>query len=55
MIGICEDYTSEMDLLFNPKIKLLCYNMLLDVKQVVYLCDDIVDAVDSEMYLGNKV
>ena len=27
--------------------------MLLDVKPVVYLCDDIVDVVDSEMYLGN--
>ena len=45
-----------MDLLFNPKqSKLLCYYMLLDVKPVVYLCDDIVDVVDSEMYLGNKV
>ena len=45
-----------MDLLFNPKkSKLLCYNMLLDVKSVVYLCDAIVDLVDSEMYLGNKL
>ena len=56
MIEICEDYASEMDLLFNPnKSKLLCYNMLLYVKSVVYLCDDIVDVVDSEMYLGNKL
>ena len=29
--------------------------MLLDVKPVVYLCDDIVDVVDSEMYLANKL
>ena len=29
--------------------------MLLDVKRVVYLCDAIVDVVDSEMYLGNKL
>ena len=56
MIEICEEYASEMDLLFNPKkSKLLCYNMLLDVKPVVYLCDAIVDVVHSEMYLGNKL
>ena len=56
MIEICEEYASEMDLLFNPKNpKLLCYNMLLDVKPVVYLCDAIVDVVDSEIYLGNKL
>ena len=43
-------------LLFNSKkSKLLCYNMLLDVKPGVYLCDAIVDVVDSEMYLGNKL
>ena len=29
--------------------------MLLDVKPVVYLCDAIVDVVDSEMYLGNNI
>ena len=29
--------------------------MLLDVKHVVYLCDAIVDVVDSEMYLGNQL
>ena len=56
MIEICEEYASEMDLLFTKKkSKLLCYNMLLDVKPVVYLCDAIVDVVDSEMYLGNKL
>ena len=56
IIEIYEEYASEMDLLFNPKqSKLLCYNMLLDVKHVVYLCDAIVDVVDSEMYLGNKL
>ena len=49
-------YASEMDLLFNQKkCKLLCYNMLLDVKPVVYLCDAIVDVVDSDIYLGNKL
>ena len=30
-------------------------NMVLDVKPVVYLCHAIVDVVDSEMYLGNKL
>ena len=56
MIEICEEYASEMDLPFNPKnSKLLCYNMLLDVKPVVCLCDVIVDVVDSEMYLGNNL
>ena len=32
-----------MVLLFNPRKKdnLLCYNMLLDVKPVVYICDAI--------------
>ena len=29
--------------------------MFLDVKPVVYLCDAIVDVVDSEIYLGNKL
>ena len=29
--------------------------MLLDVKPVVYLCDAIVDVVDSGMYLGDKL
>ena len=29
--------------------------MLLDVNTVVYLCDVIVDFVDGEMYLGNKL
>ena len=56
MFEICEEYASEMDLLFNPKkSKLQCYNMLLEVKPVVYLCDAIVDVVDNEMYLGNKL
>ena len=56
MIEICEEYASEMDLLFNPKkSKLLCYNMLLYVKPVVCLCDAIVDVADSEVYLGNKL
>ena len=56
MIKICEEYASEMDLIFNPKkSKLLCYNMLLDVKPVVYLFDATVDVVDSDMYLGNKL
>ena len=29
--------------------------MLLDIKPVVYLCNAIVDVVDSEMYLRNKL
>ena len=31
---------------------IICYY---NVKHVVYLCDAIVDVVDSEMYLGNKL
>ena len=56
MIEICKEYASGMNLLFNQKkSKLLCYNMLLDVKPVVDLCDTIVDVVDSKMYLSNKL
>ena len=52
MIEICEEYTSEMDLTLNQKkFKTI---MLLDVKPV-YLCDSLVDVVDSEMYVGNKL
>ena len=55
MIEIYEEYVLGRDLLFNPKkSKLLCYNMVLDVKHV-YLCDAIVDVVDSEINLGNKL
>ena len=39
----------------KKRSKLLCYNILLDVKPVVYLCDANVDVVDSEMYSGNKL
>ena len=43
-------------LIIQPKkSKLLCDNMLLDVKPVVVLCDAIIDVVDSEMYLGNQL
>ena len=56
MIVMCEEYASEMNLLFNQKkSKLLCYNMLLDVKPVVYLCDAFVDVADSKMYVGNTL
>ena len=48
MIEICEEYASEMDFYSTKKSILLCYNMLLDVTPVVYLCDAIVDVVDSE-------
>ena len=51
MIEICEEYASEMDLLFNPK-RLNYYVIILDV---VYLCDALVDVVDTEMYLCNKL
>ena len=46
----CGVFSYADRLIIQPKkSKLLCYNMLLDVKPVVYLCDAIVDVVDSEM------
>ena len=49
---MCEEYASEIEVLLNPKKSKL---LLLDVKPVGYLYDAIVDVVDSEMYLGNKL
>ena len=34
------------------KSKLMCYNMLLDTKPIIKLCNQLVQVVDSEVYLG---
>ena len=52
MIKICEDYDCEFDIMFNPKkSKLMCYNMLSDTKPIIKLCNQLVQVVDSEVYL----
>ena len=56
MIAVCEQYAHDFNILFNPKkSKLICFNMLLDIKPVITLCDKVVEVVDSEMYLGTKL
>ena len=41
--------------MFNPKkSKLMCYNMLLDTKPIIKLCNQLVQVVDSEVYLGSR-
>ena len=53
MIRISEDYACEFDIMFNPeKPKLMCYNMLSDTKPIIKLCNQLVQVVDSEVYLG---
>ena len=53
MIKICENYACEFNIMFNPKkSKLMCYNMLLDTKPIIKLCNQLVQVVDSEVYLG---
>ena len=56
MIKICEDYAFEFDIMFNPKkSKLMCYNMLSDTKPIIKLCNQLVQVVDSEVYLRSKI
>lgn len=56
MISICEDYAIDFNILFNPKkSKMLCYNMLSPVKPIVKLCNQVVDVVEHEVYLGNHI
>ena len=53
IIKICEDYACEFDIMFNPKeSKLMCYNVLSDTKPIIILCNQLVQVVDSEIYLG---
>ena len=52
-IKICKDYACEFDIMFNSKkSKLMCYNMLLDTMHIIKLCNELVQVVDSEVYLG---
>ena len=42
--------------MFNPKkSKLMCFNVSLETKPVIKLCNQLVDVVDSEVYLGTKI
>ena len=35
--------------------KLMCYNMLSDTKPIIKLCNQLVQGVDGEVYLGSKI
>ena len=54
-ITLCEDYTKRFKILFNPiQSKLMCFN----VKHkdfVLYLCNQPVNLVEHETYLGNDI
>ena len=54
-ITLCEDYAKRFKILFNPiKSKLMCLN----VKHkdfVLYLCNQPVNLVEHETYLGNDI
>ena len=54
-ITVCEDYEKRFNILFNPiKSKLMCFN----VKHkdfVLYLCNQPVNLVEHETYLGNFI
>ena len=54
-ITLCEDYAKRFKILFNPiKSKLMCFN----VKHkdfVLYLCNQPVNLVEHETYLGNYI
>ena len=55
MIAVCEEFASEFNIMFNPKkSKLMCFNVSLETKPVIKLCNQLVDVVDSEVYLGTK-
>ena len=52
IIKICEYYACEFDIMFNPKkSKLMCYNISSDTKPIIKLCNQLVQAVDNEVYL----
>ncbi len=56
MIRICELYAEEFSILFNPKkSKLLCFNPCSDLKPCVKLCGKVVEVVDSDLHLGNRI
>ena len=56
MIAVCEEFASEFNIMFNPKkSKLMCFNVSLETKPVIKLCNQLVDVVDSEVYLGTKI
>ena len=53
---ICELYAKEFDILFNPQqSKLLCFNPCIATKPNVVLCGKIVEVVDDDMHLGNRI
>ena len=56
MISICESYAKDYSILFNPKkSKLLCFNPSTVMKPQVYLCEKLVEVVESEIHLGNHI
>ena len=56
MIKICEHCACEFDIMFNPiKSKLMCYNILYYTKPIIKLCNQLVQVVDSEVYLRSII
>ena len=51
MIAVCEEFASEINITLNlKKSKIMCFNVSLETK--LNLCNQLVDVVDSEVYLG---
>ena len=56
MIAACEEFASEYNITFNPKkSKLMCFNVSLETRPVINLCNQLVDVVDSKVYLGTTL
>ena len=56
MIAVCEKFASKFNIMFNQKkSKLMCFNVSLENKPVIKLYNQLVDVVDSEVYLGTKI
>ena len=56
MIQICEQYTMEYSIVFNPvKSKLMCFNYVSSDKPYTTLCGKPVDVVDNDLHLGNRI
>ena len=52
-ITLCEDYAKRFKILLNP-IKLMCFNVKY-IDLVLYLCNQPVNLVEHETYLGNYI
>ena len=56
MIQICEQYTIEYFIVFNPaKSKVMWLNSVSSDKPYLTLCGKTVDVVDNDLHLGNRI